>query len=316
MKKIKFILLVICSFLTVNLYAQDGRTIPLGLVLNAAEHAEDGFWRPDWPLDLPPDAFSLLEGEALRIAIEWEGRVLELRLGTGGRPELFPFMLNGRTAQLSLLYSELSEITEMLVTFPFDDETWEIEILEHRDSLPYLARVYSNNTWFFAYFTRTAHEILEAWYDADGTYLNAISYSLIEIAGKQKIRAARDFSNPHSTVEYHYDSRGFVTESSGPGGLYRVLYFRQDLPRYWERSGTEGGTGSFILHWDANGLLTRISNAEEGENTAEFLDWRFEYSLDERGNWIERREIRMIRQEGLLIPAPGNSFRRVLEYRE
>jgi hypothetical protein len=228
-------------------------------------------------------------------------------------------MLNDRMVQISLFYNELSEIKEMLVGLPPGDETWKIEILEHRESLPYLARVYGNNTWFFVYFTRIPDELLEAWYDADGIFLNAISYSLMEIEEKKKIRAARDLSNSQIIAEYHYDSRGLISESSGSGGLYRVLYFRQNNPRYWERlpSGGKDGAGKFALFWDVNGILTRISNAEEGEITdGEFLDRRFEYRLDERGNWIERREIRMLRQGELLIPTPGNVFTRVLGYSE
>jgi ABC-type taurine transport system ATPase subunit len=50
-----------------------------------------------------------------------------------------------------------------------------------------------------------------------------------------------------------------------------------------------------------------------GEGDVNFI---YEYDFDERGNWIERREIRMIRSMGHFISTQGTVFRRILEYRE
>jgi hypothetical protein len=41
---------------------------------------------------------------------------------------------------------------------------------------------------------------------------------------------------------------------------------------------------------------------------------RYEYRFDERGNWIERREIIMLREGGVLIPKAGSICRRRVEY--
>ncbi|MCL2320427.1 MAG: hypothetical protein FWC45_10105, partial [Treponema sp.] len=115
------------------------------------------------------------------------------------------------------------------------------------------------------------------------------------------------------------------TGIAGPGGLFGVLYYREDLPRYWERlprTGMAGGTkdregaGNFSLQWDEEGSLVRISYRTASPGTFESpVEYRYDYTLDERGNWIERREIRMIRRLGLLVPLPGITFTRVLEYR-
>ena len=139
-----------------------------------------------------------------------------------------------------------------------------------------------------------------------------------------RIRAIRDFFNQEETTEFFYDSRGFITEISGPDGFYRALYFRDYLPRFWERrpansglasgSGIANSVGNFLLQWDANGSLVRTTGLEENENRS--LDYRYEYDTDETGNWTERREIQMVRAFDLLIPTPGNTFRRFLEYSE
>ena len=325
---------------------------PLTLVLEAASYTLDGggAWQPDWPLALPPDAFKVRNGEVSGIQIEGEAVSLNCRFDSLGRIEEFPFMLNGSMARVSFVYrsSESSAevrqdrgsppgIREMKVTFPAveepeaspvageeagaspiagDEVSYGLEFLELSDSQPVLARASLGDAWYFIYFSRGVNEAAETWYDEEGNFLGAYGYSLTEIGKNQRIRATRDFSDP-SLTEYFYDSRGLLTETAGSGGVYKVQYYREDLPRYWERrpmeSSSDEGAGNFYLQWDERGLLLRVRDISE-KNPA--VDYRYEYTLDGRGNWIERREIRMMRSVGLLVPSPGTVFRRVLEYRE
>jgi hypothetical protein len=95
-----------------------------------------------------------------------------------------------------------------------------------------------------------------------------------------------------------------------------VHFYREDLPRYWERRPVSEAdeAGNFSLQWDEANFLVRIRG--EPENSGSFVDYRYEYELDEKGNWIERRETRMIRAFDLLVPSPGITIKRVLEYRK
>jgi hypothetical protein len=45
------------------------------------------------------------------------------------------------------------------------------------------------------------------------------------------------------------------------------------------------------------------------------LDYRYEYDVDDSGEWTERREFRMTTELGALIPVAGDFFQRRIEYR-
>jgi len=288
---------------------------PLAPVLEAAEFAASpaGIWRPDWPLELPPDAFRLHAGEAARITLEGDGLRLSFYTDQEGRAIEFPFMLNGAMAQVSLDFQQ-QEIREMTVSFPQTQELWEFEFLEYQDSYPALVRAFISGDWFFVSFSRWDRGITETWFDPEGNVLAVHDFSLIEIGGRQRISAAQDILNPaNAGIRWYFDSWGLAARISGPAGSYAVLHHRDTLPRYWERRPAAGnGTGDFYLQWDAGGFLVRLTEM----NLSQAAEYRFEYTLDEKGNWIKRQEIRMYHQAGLFFPAPGAVFTRVLEYRQ
>jgi len=331
---------------------------PLTLVLEEAERAAYSgggrladIWQPDWPLDLPPDAFKVHSGELSGVTITGEGCSIDLHFDETGRVVDFPLMLNGGIVQISIVYGDGGEIQKMTLVFPaLNDsggagsntgsgtsagettgatETWNLEFLEYSDSFPVLVRGSCGDKWYFIILAGGGDEASETWYDGIGNFVGAYSFSFTGIGEKRRIREVRnsgsqdngssDKESPdkESDIERYYDSRGFLTETSGPNGLYRVLYYLKDLPRYWERrpglmndagKNDAAGAGNFSLQWDENGFLVRLSGDP--------ADYRYEYTLDEKGNWVERREIRMIRRSGLLVPSPGVTFTRVLEYRD
>ena len=291
---------------------------PLALVLEAAEFsaAEAGIWRPDWPVQLPPDAFRVLAGAVSGITLEGEGVLLTFRYDhEENRLEEFPFMLNGRMAQVSLGFRD-GAIREMTVSFPPDEGAWELEFLEYRYGnpgglglwFPVLARGYFAGSWYFVSLSRWARGITETWFDQEGNVLGGYAFSLTEYGEGQRIRSVRPLLAPDAPeIRLYYDSWGLVTRIAGPGGAYTALHHRDVFVRYWER-----GDGAFYLQWDANGVLVRMTHTDAEEPD---LEYRFEYTFDERGNWVERREIVMIRRGGFWFPSPGTIFKRSLEYR-
>ncbi|MDR0383501.1 MAG: hypothetical protein LBH50_05890, partial [Spirochaetaceae bacterium] len=68
----------------------------------------------------------------------------------------------------------------------------------------------------------------------------------------------------------------------------------------------------FALQRDAEGRVVRMTGEAEDESP---LDYRYEYDVDGRGSWVERREFRMTAKLDALIPVAGDSFRRSIEYR-
>ena len=334
-----FLFLLALVFFVLPLNSQDlsgekpaeGYIFPLALVLEWVEYAAEG-WKPDWPLEIPPDAFKVQSGEISSCEIKTDDFSLGFQIDQEGRALKFPFMLNGSIAQAAVDYREGLDLQEMAITFPSGEDPWKLEFLEYRNTFPYLVRACSGDgtsaagLWYFIYYTWGTSEILETWYDENGKALGVYGFSMAEVGKKTRIRAVKDYSNPENGTELFYDSRGLVTGISGPAGLFNVLYFRQDSPRYWEyrpaapdaagenNSGTSEMTGKFTLQWDETGLLRRFSG--EDESAGLLVDYRYEYTLDEWGNWVERLETRMIRDLGLLIPSPGTTFTRVLEYKK
>jgi len=294
---------------------------PLVLVLEAAEYAADaaGTWRPDWPVELPPDAFTVHAGEISRIRLVGEEITLSFHFDPSGSLAEFPFMLNGKMTQITLDYRD-EVIRELKLTFPPAEESWKLEFLQYMNSFPSLVRASLGETWYFIYLSRGVNEITETWYDVEGNALWVYYFSLVEIGKNQRIRAIRNYSglDIDPDTESYYDSRGLLTENISSGGTFRVLYYREALPRYWERWPAEGnadGVGKFTLQWDASGFLVRLTGEAGESESGGFIDFRYEYTLDEMGNWIERRETRMIRQFGLLVPSSGTIVKRILEYR-
>jgi len=315
----------------------DGYIFPLAFVLEWAEYAADG-WKPDWPLEIPPDAFKVLSGEISSCEIICDDFSLSYKIDQEGKALIFPFIINGKIAQAALAYTEASELSEIAITFPSGDDPWNLEFLEYRNTFPYLVRAYCGGTeggaegsWYFIYYSWGVSEILETWYDENGKTVGIYGFTLAEVGKKPRIRAAKDYSDPENGTEFFFDSRELVTGVSEPAGFFNVLYFRENSPRYWERRPVAGDTGdgnadintaldatlfggNFTFQWDELGLLRRLSG--EDENNGQLLDCRYEYTLDEMGNWIERRETRRIRELGFLVPAPGTTIRRILEYKK
>ena len=79
-------------------------------------------------------------------------------------------------------------------------------------------------------------------------------------------------------------------------------------PRYWKQPDL----GRVALQWDEAGRLVRMAGtARDGQP----LDYRYQYKFDGQGAWTERMEVRMTPGLDALIPVPGDSFRRTVEYR-
>ena len=299
---------------------------PLALILEEAQYAGNGheswLWRPDWPLELPPDLFRAESGEYSKLSIEIEDLGFIIECGPDGRLEEFPFMLGGRVAWISINYDESRKIRKMILAFSPNDKSWEMEFLEYKDSFPSLVRASHGDAWYFISLSKGGDTIMETWYDEEGNMLTSYGYSLTDIGHNRRIRNFRDYSQTGAVTEYFYDSRCLLSDITGQDGDFSVLYYRNDLPRYWERrprnpvSLISDPVGKFSFQWDRNDLLLRIVRVDEDSaETDSPAEYRYEYSFDEAGNWTERREIRMFRRLGLLVPSPGMTIRRVVEYR-
>jgi hypothetical protein len=316
-----------------------GETFPAALLFEAAESAVAGepLWRPGWPPELPPDAFrargpfllsaELVTGEAAyRFRRDREGRVRE-----------FPFLLGRELLQAELSYGDegplVAGVRLYSPLFPEAPagELWSLDVLENEDARPALIRVSRGGSYSFILLQRGNGRIVETWYDEAGELLALYDFTLMS---SRLVSCTMRREEGGQEERYFYDSRGLVTGVSGPRGEFSVLYYLEDLPRYWEytpaaaspeppQSAVSDGEGAagpdnagrYAFQWDEKGFLVRLLGRAEGEDH-DSIDSRYEYTLDEKGNWIERREINMIRRLGRLVPVEGALLTRNLEYRE
>jgi hypothetical protein len=310
---------------------------PVSLLLEAAETASGGgpLWRPDWPPDIPPDAFSLRGrgGEALlavEVSIAGSQAQAAYRFSRNreGRVGEFPFLLDGELFQAEFSYNGDSLVAAIVLKGPGETDPLNLEILEREDSRPSFIRVLRGGRYSFVLIQKKLGGILEAWYDAEGRLFEACDFTTTPQAGGQERIVSYKSRGKGEEERYSYDSRGLVTGVSGPRGDFPVLYYLEDLPQYRgyypalsdpsDPSGREDedvpSPLSYSLRWDEKSFrLLGLSGKAPGEDFNS-VDCSYVYTLDENGNWIERREIRMIRSLGLLVPSPGTTIKRVLEY--
>jgi hypothetical protein len=324
----------------------DSGLFPLSLLLDAAVSGKSP-WRPDWPAAMPPDGFALSSGRAIALSLVLPAGYLDVAPGNGpddsgeaaagtaeddageeaaveyrlvrdaaGRFTEFPFFVNGVLYQATAEYGGAGPGAAGKITLdnPAAPDPWEFEFLEYRQGAPTLVRISHSGTWYFAAPEYLDMRTNETWYDTEGAAqaFFALEYRL-ENGERQLVFTDRRSDQGEAILTYDYNSAGRVSGISAPEGEYAALYNAAARPRYWERPG-----GAYILQWDEKGLLTRITGVSQAETAAEpqQIDIRYEYTLDERGNWIERRETSLARRFGRLVPESDAAIRRRINYED
>jgi hypothetical protein len=339
---------------------------PLNLLLDAVQSGVLP-WRPDWPLPMPPDAFTLRAGKALSVTLSLpagyldaappagdsvegssatakgnagaasspdvgasspaadiaapdagDGESLEYRFTRNALGQLlgFPFPLNGTFYQAQVSYGDAGLIKKITLDNPAaagsentdgdpgNSSPWEFEFLEYDRDNPSLTRINQGGAWRFAAIQYRDWASFETWYDQEGQALAFFFLEYREDDGIRRLHSidSRDDQGQQILV-YGYDSGGRISALDTPGGSHATLYTAEGRPRYWERP-----EGNYTLQWDETGLLTFFTGAEDQ------ADIRYEYTLDTRGNWTERREISLIRRFGRLVPASEAVISRTITY--
>ena len=289
------------------LYGLFGQPFPAALILEASKFAGHGIWHPDWPLDLPPDSFTSDSDDWVSITVGFGENSFQLRRNGEDITE-FPWFFEGRMVQLSLNYfpKNLNTVSYLrMITF---DNLDTIEILEYSLDYPSLLRIYREGIYYFVLMDRGTGFIKESWFDQEGYFLENYEYSFRPGDGAERIRS---FNNSSGIMEGRrdFDSRFLITSISGLEGDFSLHYNGNSLPVYWQRQPLGMEKMNYSFQWDARELLVRLSTSDE-----DIRDFRYEYSFDNRGNWIERREIIMVPNSGLLLQYMGSTVRRFLEY--
>ncbi|MDR2803626.1 MAG: hypothetical protein LBB22_04990 [Treponema sp.] len=317
---------------------------PIHILLRDAESGRVS-WSPDWPANIPVDAFDVFNSgnyNVSAVTLSGGGYVLNARLDSGGA-SAFPVYLNGVFYQVTTEFDSEEKVAGFTVE---GESPIQIEFLafDNVDGEPSLARIHEGESWFFASIAYRSGLTLETWRDVDGNiiavftartsgrtdsggtpqfYKSVIQHRQEEAAdtenavfkddgGKSAGISGGESEISSSSEYFDFDSMGNMTRIRKDDSIFEALYTGGG-PRYWKQSGF----GNFALQWDGQGRLVRMTgfSFDGGDADEEALDYRYEYTFDERGAWTERREIRMSPELGVLAPSAGDSFQRIIEYR-
>ena len=308
------LLLILLPLCALRAQEEELRTFAFPVSLLLEEYAGAGCWQPDWPPDFPPDAFRNVTGALVPAAVQYRGREYCLLYEDQLLVE-FPWCYNGELIQTRLVYPPMESPAEEPLSengkarFPvklFPGGLADIEILRFEYGYPSLLRIYREGSYFFVTIVRSETWMAESWFDPQGVFLEQYGYVLMP---ENNIPRIRSYLSVEGRGERRsFDSRALITGINGDHGEFSVHYFMDYYPRYWKRNAVYAYEQNLIFQWDEAGFLVRLYGGDDDEP----VDCRYEYTLDDNGDWIERREIRMIRHRDLLAASEGFTVTRVL----
>ena len=260
-------------------------------------------WRPEWPLNVPPDAFIVKGGKRPSIIELWNGEnSLILRRDNQGRITRFPYFYENGYADVSVLYAASGAIQRVNMTRrdlgeSGSPEEMAISIDFPRGFLPYSdlspggafppLTVTSGAGVFFIVIFESPLFLSETWYDSNENCALFSKASVMKHENGWKIRTSRVFSEAGLfSTDYYHDSYGNVTEINALNSVISALY-RENRPYSLNRWET-----LYEFQWDTQGILTtiRASTAVAATNPELLLEYRYGYVRDAAGNWVQRRE--------------------------
>jgi hypothetical protein len=268
-------------------------------------------WRPGWP-EFPPDAFSLNAGRALSISLSFGDETLSLRRDAAGRLWEFPHFLNGTFVQIRAAYDGEGRLRRLEGISPACSFTADFpeDFLSPGAVEP--VRVNLEGRWYFAVVREAGPALSETWYGEAGDFAAWYQAQIRREGPFWRIRSLEvRAGGSRGREQYDFDNDGRITREETPGGVFSAQY-RDGRPVYWGRApaGAPEAAGTFTLQWDERGLLTaKRPQGEAGE-------FRYEYTVDGRGNWTRRRDIEMTGLEGLLFPLSRGQYERRISYLE
>ena len=285
-------------------------------------------WRPEWALHIPPDAFTIRSGKVSSINIKTDTGNYTCEWDSSGRLVTFPALTGLPLTEeeypgtVSVRFNKSGEAVNLEIS---GGSPVQVEIIEMKDGEPALARINRDGEYFFVVFHSWNNFVSETWYTADGSAQGLLTAEYIRLNKKSVIIMEESISGAYSQkITYDYDSWGNISQVNAGGLVISALYNRNAWPRYVERrytpipgdealsSGEESAPTREhrSYQWDERDLLVSLKGSLE-DQVAEIL---YEYSFDSRGNWTERREVKMIRRDGYLFPSPGVAVQRDIEY--
>lgn len=277
-------------------------------------------WRPDWPVDIPPDAFVVSrenrEYEVIELSNETDSFVI--RRDRQGRLLEFPFFYDDKYAVVKPDYAASGVLSKMNVTIKNYSSAGEseqsdemnIDITFPDNFYPYSElspggafsplSVSIDDAPYYIFIFESPVFISETWFDSGGNMFFYCKASVNAYNGTWRIRTM-EIQNEGGAlfIDYFFDSYGNITEIKSNNGLFMSLC-SEYMPVYWRTDDVE-----YELFWDTQNILQIIKASELIDNY--YTEYRYEYSFDNFGAWIKRQEAAYINNYNLLLTNPSYS---------
>jgi hypothetical protein len=292
---------------------------PVSPVLEIIKRQDIG-WRPDWPLEADPDAFTLPEG-ALSLSLELPGGTIRLEKDAEGRLTAFPLLREGVLLQAALQSPPGTDMPSFTLG---GEGGW---IYEYRQVFGGYA-VSREESLYYVLLSGTVERPTETWYDRYGNPYGFYAFPKTLAAGELRIcgiegsyggeappdpetEASAGHGRETEVREYYdFDSRANITRVVSAAEEFSALYGRDNRLRYWNmRSGSHDDPfrQDLSLQRDEQGLMVRI--------LGEKIDLRYEYELDEREAWVLRRVFSVTPAYRAFFPSLPLETARRIQYR-
>ncbi len=271
------------------------------------------FWTPDWPDELPPDAFALRGGakaRAVAVSVEglseyvsrWSasGKVIERPFfwAESGYSLAFERAASGRPSRYRLIDGEGAESDSVSLSFSAEGALSSCE----RSSGDRPSR-----SGFYPF----GSVVEEIRYVEDGIAEARASFDFAR-EGLRSIASVSADGTAETIASYDYDAGGRISAVSTADSQRSAVYGEDGLPRAVRVAvAASGKTVERRLQWDERGLLVRefVFSDDAGVEIA------YDYDFDRKGEWIARRATRYVERFGVRIPEAGDIVRRRIDYR-
>ncbi|MDR3343167.1 MAG: hypothetical protein LBT14_10385 [Treponema sp.] len=281
------------------------------MLLWEAARSGDIHWRPDWPLTVPPDGFTVVSGRPRSITLTLEAGQYRIQRNNQGLLMEFPFFVRQELVQVHIHRDSAGKITGFMIA---SEIPWIIDVLAYTGAEPSRARVTTAEKVYCSRFIYATTGVSETWYDQDDAMVAVFTAPCMVFQGERRFTALEGQTLEGTmTARYDYDSWGnnvaINTVINDSSSRVSALYTGLNRPRYWKPWVQDSSPG-YILQWDAGGFLVYMT----GTATQDEDGVAYQYTQDARGNWTERREIPVIRHSGALVPSPQVTVQRIIEY--
>ena len=303
-------------------------------------------WRPDWPQNIPPDSFYLLNEKKREQRMEISSDDLKLSVRRDGKGRLleFPFFPGDGYAAVKASYAETGAVTRMSVSISkfsqqnddansdanngadssADNEgkTW--EIFFPRDFLPYSdlslggsfppVKAVSDDDVFLIFIFETQSYLTETWYSmpqSDASSEDGGGEAEMVVFCKALVEKENGWRV--TSLQIH-DERGVNFEDyyfdSDGNATELQIQDKKYSALYRDKRPVYWNRDSvqYELQWDTRGILNIVKTLEVPED--QYAEYRYEYERNSGGEWTKRKSAVYKSQYGLLSPQFGNEWNR------